>query len=89
VRFCGAFYGQGHDGEPLPEAITADALIALVGDLPAGATELCCHPAAGGVPAMPYGAERVRELAALCDPGVRAAIDEDGVRLCTFREALR
>lgn len=88
VRYCGAFYGQGHDGAPLPEAITAEALIAHIRDLPPGATELCCHPAASSTPSMAYGDERVGELAALCDPRVRAAIDEAGVRLCTFAQAL-
>jgi len=35
-----------------------------------------------------YGAERLRELDALCDGRVRAAIEQGDVRLCTFREAL-
>jgi predicted glycoside hydrolase/deacetylase ChbG (UPF0249 family) len=89
MRYCGAFYGQGREGAPAPEAITPEALVALIRDLPPGATELCCHPAASVTPDMAYGDERVAELAALCDPRVRAAIDEGGVRLCAFREALR
>jgi predicted glycoside hydrolase/deacetylase ChbG (UPF0249 family) len=31
-----------------------------------------------------YGAERLVEAATLCDPRVRAAVDEHGVRLATF-----
>jgi predicted glycoside hydrolase/deacetylase ChbG (UPF0249 family) len=90
VRYCGAFYGQGHDGEPLAEAITPDALARLIGGLPADApTELCCHPAVTFAPGMAYGAERPRELEALCDPAVRAAVERAGVRLCTFAQALR
>ncbi len=89
VRYCGAFYGQGHDGTPLPEAITVPALGRLIAELPEGATELCCHPAARVGPAMSYGPERLRELESLCDPRVREAIGNAGVRLCTFSEALR
>jgi predicted glycoside hydrolase/deacetylase ChbG (UPF0249 family) len=88
ARYCGAFYGQGHDGAALPEAITAAALVALVDALPPGVTELCCHPAAAAPAGTGYGAERLRELAALCDPAVRAAIATGGVRVGTFAEAL-
>ena len=89
VRYCGAFYGQGHDGSPLPDAVTARRLVSLIDGLPDGATELCCHPAASVEPAMSYGDERLRELEALCDPRVREAVEDAGVRLCTFSEALR
>ena len=88
VRYCGAFYGQDGDGAPLPDAITPGRLVRLVAELPAGATELCCHPAAAPEPATGYGAERVRELESLCDRRVRAALGQARVRLCTFREAL-
>lgn len=88
VRYCGAFYGQDGDGAPLPDAITPERLVRLVAGLPAGATELCCHPAAAPEPATGYGPERVRELESLCDRRVRAAIQQARVRLCTFREAL-
>lgn len=88
VRYCGAFYGQDGDGAPLPDAITPERLVRLVAELPAGATELCCHPAAAPEPATGYGAERVRELESLCDRRVRAALGQARVRLCTFREAL-
>jgi len=88
VRYCGAFYGHGHGGAPLPEAITAVRLARLVEELPEGPTELCCHPAAAVDADMAYGAERLRELEALCDPRVREAMQRAGVRLCTFKEAL-
>jgi predicted glycoside hydrolase/deacetylase ChbG (UPF0249 family) len=87
VRYCGAFYGQGRGGTPFPEAIAPERLATLVAELPDGATELCCHPAQAPVPGT-YGAERVRELAALCDPAVARAVADAGVRLCTPREAL-
>lgn len=89
VRYCGAFYGQGRGGTPLPEAITPAALAALVAELPEGPTELCCHPAAAVQPGMAYGAERLLELEALCHPAVREAVARAGVRLCTFGQALR
>jgi chitin disaccharide deacetylase len=89
LRYCGGFYGQDRGGAPLPEAITPPALVALIRGLPPGATELCCHPAAAATPGMAYGTERVHELAALCDPTVRTAIDGAGVRLCTHAEACK
>ena len=88
VRYCGAFYGRGHGNAPQPGAVTPARLAALVAGIPAGATELCCHPGRDPEPGG-YGAERVLELEALCDPGVREAADRAEVRLCTFAEALR
>ena len=89
VRYCGAFYGQGRAGAPQPEAITPAALARLIAALPPGATELCCHPAAALDADLRYGVERLAELATLCDPVVRQAVDAAGVRLCTFPEALQ
>lgn len=86
VRYCGDFYGQTASGEPLPELIAPEALIALVTSLPDGITELCCHPAKGEVQGSSYAAERNRELAALCDARVRAALEREGIRLCSFGE---
>ncbi len=88
VRYCGDFYGQGAAGTPLPDAVAPPALARIVRALPEGATEVCCHPAAAVEPGWDYGPERLRELEALCAPEVRRAVDEAGVRLCTFAEAL-
>lgn len=88
ARYCGAFYGQGRDGTPMPEAIGPDRLACLISEVPAGATELCCHPATHVEAGMAYGPERVRELQSLCDPRVRHAVARAGLRLCTFAEAL-
>lgn len=84
VNYCGNFYGQGNTGEPYPELIGVAALCDLLRDLPAGASELCCHPAAGADLATMYLHERNIELATLCDPAVRRAIDRAGITLCTF-----
>ena len=87
VRYCGSFYGQGRSGEPLPAAIGPQALIELIRGLPAGATELCCHPAERVEPTLAYGRERTVELDSLCDPAVRRALAEADVRLTSFENA--
>ena len=89
VAYRGDFYGQTGKGEPLPEAITAEALLALLASLPDGVTELGCHPAAEVDTDSTYAAERVAELRVLCDPRIRAALDAGGIELRSFRDALR
>jgi chitin disaccharide deacetylase len=84
VKYCGNFYGQGNAGEPYPGLIGVAALCDLLRDLPAGATELCCHPAAGADLETMYLHERHIELATLCDPAVRDALDRADIALCTF-----
>ncbi|MGH2841718.1 MAG: carbohydrate deacetylase [Solirubrobacteraceae bacterium] len=86
VRYCGAFYGQGRRGEPLPELITADALIALVAVLGDDVTELACHPAEDVDFESSYAVERPLELRSLCDPRVADALRERGVQLGSFRD---
>ena len=85
-RYCGAFYGQGRHGGPLPELISAEALAALIGELAPGVTERACHPADAVDFESSYAAERQAELRALCDARVRRALREHGVELCSFRE---
>ncbi len=84
VGYCGEFYGQTAKGESLPEAITVEALLAIVEALPSGATELGCHPGDADDSGSVYGSERQIELRTLCDPRVRAALDESGVHLRSF-----
>ena len=71
---------------PVPEAITVEALVAVIEGLPPGITELACHPAATSDHDSTYGAERLQELQTLCDPRVRAAIDRRGVDLRSFAD---
>jgi chitin disaccharide deacetylase len=82
--YFGGFYGQGREGEPLPEAISTPSLRAALAGLPDGATELSCHPAAELDFRSSYGPERIRELEALCDPRVRDAVAAGGFLLESF-----
>jgi predicted glycoside hydrolase/deacetylase ChbG (UPF0249 family) len=86
IAYNGAFFGQDLRGTPLPNAITVDALEEVIETLPAGVTELACHPAAEVDHDSAYGEERIRELETLCDPRVRAAIDRSGVDLRSFAD---
>ena len=85
ARYCGAFYGQGRGGAPLPEGIAPAALARLIAGLPGGVTELCCHPATAPAPPGDYAAERLHELETLCAPEVAAAVDAAGITLTSHR----
>jgi chitin disaccharide deacetylase len=86
VRYEGGFYGQSGKGEAFPEGITVDRLIELIEALPAGWTEIGCHPGIGVKEESSYAAEREVEVRALCDPAVREAIERGGVRLRSFAQ---
>jgi predicted glycoside hydrolase/deacetylase ChbG (UPF0249 family) len=85
-RYLGAFYGQTEDGSALHENVSVDGLVGLIESLPEGVTELCCHPGEPEGLASAYLYERKLELETLCHPRVQAAIDEQGVELCSFRD---
>jgi chitin disaccharide deacetylase len=89
IEYSGAFFGQDSDGTPLHDLITVDALVKVIETLPAGVTELACHPAAEHDHDSAYAEERIRELETLCDPRVRAAIDRSGVDLRSFADLAR
>ena len=84
IRYCGDFYGQYGRGEAYPQGITAAALVGIIQRLPAGATELCCHPGFAEGFESPYFAEREVELRSLCDPTVRNAVEQGCVQLKSF-----
>jgi predicted glycoside hydrolase/deacetylase ChbG (UPF0249 family) len=84
ATYRGDFFGHTRTGGTLPDAIGEDALIALLASLPDGLTELGCHPAANADTDSTYGEERVRELAALCQPAVWQAVTANGLRLSSF-----
>jgi hopanoid biosynthesis associated protein HpnK len=71
-------------------AVTEDYLLQLIARLPPGTSEVYCHPAA----TMDDEARRWRpaeyrseaELAGLCSPRVRAALDAAGIELISYRD---
>jgi predicted glycoside hydrolase/deacetylase ChbG (UPF0249 family) len=86
VRYEGGFYGQTGKGEAFPEGITPSHLAALICALPAGWTELGCHPGVGVGGESSYGHERELELQALCAPSVADALEQARVRLRSFAD---
>ena len=84
VGYCGSFYGQADDGTPLQDVISIDGLIRILKTLPAGCTELACHPAAECDLETLYRQERLEELNVLCDPRARAALTVAGIGLRSF-----
>jgi predicted glycoside hydrolase/deacetylase ChbG (UPF0249 family) len=84
IRYEGGFYGQSAEGATLRSQISADHVCAMIADLPPGVTELACHPGYGAVPDTMYNEERALEVQVLCEPSVRTAIQDHGVRLISF-----
>lgn len=84
VTYVGDFYGRTAR-DPYPEGITVDRLLEILSSLPAGWTELGCHPGLGDDMDSDYVAERSREVDVLCDPRVREAIGTFGIRMETFQ----
>jgi predicted glycoside hydrolase/deacetylase ChbG (UPF0249 family) len=69
---------------PLHAAISVEAVIKILAELPPGVTELACHPDLGDDSESAYGAERAQEVKVLRDPRVRAAIISWEIGLCSF-----
>jgi predicted glycoside hydrolase/deacetylase ChbG (UPF0249 family) len=86
VRYCGDFYGQARNGEPLLEAISVEGLLRTLAALPGGVTELGCHPGTGDLESM-YDSPRELEVRTLCDPRVRQALAQEDIELRSFRNA--
>ena len=87
VGYDGSFYGRTGNGDPLPKAISIEGLLSLIRGLGPGVTELGCHPGLGTDLESSYLHEREREVEALCDPGVSAAVEAEGIALRSFRDA--
>lgn len=86
VGYCGEFYGQTGTGERFPDGISVERLVGILKALPRGFTELACHPGRADGLESAYGAERAREVQALCDPRVRAAIVAQRIELRSFND---
>ena len=84
VQYCGDFYGQDEHGAAHPDGISSAALERVIRSLATGVTELACHPGDGDSIESMYRHERAAEVATLCDPRVRRAIEESGVVLVNF-----
>jgi predicted glycoside hydrolase/deacetylase ChbG (UPF0249 family) len=88
VRFVGGFYAQWEWGLTDLAHVAVPALQRMLREeVPPGWTEFSCHPGyrSPGYRAM-YLAEREEEVRTLCDPAVRATIDEFGIRLASYAE---
>ena len=85
IAYCGFLYGQASDGEPIP-GVTVERLIEIIAGLPAGVTELACHPGLGEDSGSVYDRERAREVEILCDPRVREVLQREGVALRSFAD---
>jgi len=87
VRHLPKFYGQW-GGETHLEQIGVEGLLTLLDtELEPGVTELTCHP--GYVSpelASSYTVERETELRTLCDPRVRDALVDRGIRVVAFQD---
>lgn len=84
IAFCGSFYGHGGKGAPFPEGVSAGNLLSLLRELPAGTTELSCHPGLDETLSSCYRLERLAEVQTLCDSRIRAAVQSEGIRLIGF-----
>jgi predicted glycoside hydrolase/deacetylase ChbG (UPF0249 family) len=87
IQHSGQFYGQTRHGEAVEGAISVESLSGILRALAPGVTELGCHPAEGTDVESTYRAERQRELDVLCDPRIRAVIDEEGIVLRSFNDS--
>ena len=87
IAYRGDFYAQDDDGNPRPEAIRVESLVRLLPEVPAGFTELACHPGYVDEELTMYGAPRAEEIRTLCDPRVKTAIEREGIELCSFPAA--
>jgi predicted glycoside hydrolase/deacetylase ChbG (UPF0249 family) len=86
VQYCGDFYGQTGKGDPLPAAISLGGLVRTLKALPAGCTELACHPGLDGDVDSMYRQERAEEVNVLCDPRLREVLAAEGIELLSFAD---
>ena len=81
LSYRGDFYGQTGKGEPYRNALSVAALTAVLESLPAGLTELGCHPGFSEDLDSSYALEREVEVRVLCDPAIAATVSRAGIQL--------
>jgi predicted glycoside hydrolase/deacetylase ChbG (UPF0249 family) len=86
LRHDGRFYGQTSTGDPLTAGISSAHLVEMLRSLPAGVTEVACHPGFADDLLTMYQGERQVELEALCDPAVRRAVSDERIALIGFAD---
>lgn len=86
VRYCGHFWGQNEHGAADLLRVSPNTLCSILRGLPAGITELACHPGHVGDFESSYSVERGVELHALCHRAVRETIAAEGIDLLNFDE---
>lgn len=86
IHYCGDFFGQWETGEPYPEGISVEHLLAILAGLPTGTSELCCHPATVADVDTTYAIERLTELQSLCDARVLEVVASSDIALVDFEE---
>ena len=84
IRYCGDFYGQTAEGQPFHEAISVESLIKIFSALPAGTTEMACHPGEVETLETMYRIERAQEVQVLCDPQIRDALVAADIHMASF-----
>ncbi|MEO8324417.1 MAG: ChbG/HpnK family deacetylase [Nitrospirota bacterium] len=84
IHYCGKFYGQTAEGNPLPEALSVSSLMTILQSLPSGYTELGCHPGEATDVQTDYREERLQEMKILCHPQIRKTLQVLHIQLCSF-----
>lgn len=84
IEYRGEFHGQTATGEPLPPALTVEALAAVLRSLAPGTSEISCHPASKVDFESVYSAERPVELDVLCSGEIRRVLEAEDIRLVSF-----
>jgi predicted glycoside hydrolase/deacetylase ChbG (UPF0249 family) len=84
IHYCGAFYGQTEEGRPRQHVLSRLGLCTILKALPAGCSELSCHPGLDHKLKSVYRIERAKELKVLCDPRIRETLMAEGIVLRSF-----
>jgi predicted glycoside hydrolase/deacetylase ChbG (UPF0249 family) len=84
IEYRGDYYGQTAMGEPLPAAVTTEALAAILRSLAPGTSEIGCHPALEVDFESAYAAERLVERDVLCSTEIGSVLEAEDIRLVSF-----